>query len=163
MHDSRDTVIVTRIGEDVDGSDFISYFSKIGEIKTGARSGRQFALMKRIGRKEREGIVTYVNPEYAALAVKAYNETNLKGSVIQVETAEVFYEGKSVPEPTKSTDYCFEELNTAWNVWMGDRLEQCQTGEGGCFRMFRRKPVHDEDILDEVPSGQNGKKIASFL
>lgn len=136
MHDSRDTIIVTGIGEDVGGSDFINYFSRIGEIKTSASSGRRFALMKRIGRKEREGIVTYANPESVAHAIKTLNETDLKGSVIKVKTADVFFQSMSVPSTNKRSDYCFEEINTAWSLWMTDRKRPQPGQEGCCGNLF---------------------------
>lgn len=120
MEDCRDTIIVTGIGTNVQGEDFINYFSKLGKIKTNRMTGQRLATMRKDNRtKKREGIVTYENIYKAAEAVKHLNDAEINGSCVKVQLAEDFYH-PCLRNKEIYHYHVYGEENTAWQLWFSE-------------------------------------------
>lgn len=148
MADSTDTVIITGIPHDLTGSDFIQLVSKAGEIKTAKDSGQRLAIMRRAGKKEKEGIVTYVDKDCAKLAVKILDESPTKESSVKVITTAEYFSGRSFV--MTETEYNSEDYNMAWLMWMEKRNDKKTSNQQGCFSMFRQKREHVSDSDKEL-------------
>lgn len=161
MDDSRDTVIMQVPDEQLEGEDFVKFFSKVGTIKIGGNTGQHMALMRLIkdkttGINMHEGIVTYDDPATARKAIRNLNGKNLNGHPVTVKGAEDFFiesgEKPVIKEGMNILNSRGRDDNNAWRCWLkADRQIIARGGRGG-------KPAVSGGLMDSVRDWWAGGK-----
>lgn len=151
MEDSADTIIISGIGENVEGKDFVEFIKTPGPVKIGSKTGMQMAMMTTItgatGNPTRVGIVTYETPKKAENAVIDLQALRFKDRRVNVQQAEDFFEQDHVKTTTEKgllRDPRAQDYNTAWIRLMQLQLLTRKEGKGGA-------------------GGKGGKVIPGFL